>query len=204
MQLLKTKDAAGIGPGISTDKETVEFVHEVVRKSPVPLVIDADAINAFEGTAEALANDSGQPLVLTPHPGEFSRLLGIPTSEILEKQLDISREFCLQREAWLVLKTFRTLVVSPEGQIYASPLGNPGMATAGMGDVLTGILTSLLGQAFANDRVDPDEVTQALCLGVFLHGLAGDLAAEEEGLESLVAGDVIHSLADAYALLEEE
>jgi NAD(P)H-hydrate epimerase len=204
LELLKTKDAAGIGPGLTTHPETVEFVRSLLRSAPVPLVVDADALNAFQGSAEALTNENEQPLILTPHPGEFSRLIGIQTKEILKNQVKISREFTEKHSVWLVLKTFRTLIVTPTGEVFVSPLGNPGMATAGMGDVLTGVLTSMVGQFSAQQRTEPGEVTQALCLGVYLHGLAGDIAAEAAGWESLLAGDVIDCLADAFQLLEEE
>jgi NAD(P)H-hydrate epimerase len=189
---------------MTTDMETIEFVHSIVQQSSVPLVIDADAINAFEGSTEALVNENDQPLVLTPHPGEFSRLVSMPTSEILENQIEISREFSQNCAVWLVLKTFRPLIVSPDGTVFVSPMGNPGMASAGMGDVLTGVLTSIVGQYSAIGRSDPANLTSALCLGVFLHGLAGDIAAEETGWESLIAGDVLESLSDAYLMLEEE
>jgi NAD(P)H-hydrate epimerase len=204
LRLLKDKDAAGIGPGLTTDTETIEVVHSIIQQSTVPLVIDADAINAFQGSLEELANEKGQPLILTPHPGEFSRLTGVGTREILSNQIEISREFCQSRLVWLVLKTFRPLVVVPDGSVFVSPMGNPGMATAGMGDVLTGVLTSLVGQFAAVSKSDPASITRALCLGVFLHGLAGDLAAQEMGWEALIAGDVIDSLAEAYQMLEEE
>lgn len=204
LRLLKGKDAAGIGPGLTTELETVEFVQAIVQKSPVPMIVDADAINAFQGCPEELKNENGQPLVLTPHPGEFSRLTGNSTQEILENQIEISRQFCQERLVWLVLKTFRTLIVSPDGTVFVSPMGNPGMASAGMGDVLTGVLTSLVGQFSAIGQGDPANITRALCLGVFLHGLAGDLVAGETGYEALIAGDVLESLADAYQVLEEE
>jgi len=204
INFLEGKDAAGIGPGLTTNTETIGFVHSVVQQSPIPLVIDADAVNAFQDDLDALENEHGQSLILTPHPGEFSRLTGISTQEILKDQIEVSRSFCLQRSVWLVLKTFRPLVITPEGTVFVSPMGNPGMATAGMGDVLTGILTSLVGQYAARQRSGPTDITQALCLGVFLHGLAGDFVAEETGWEALVAGDVIDSLAEAFQLLEEE
>ncbi len=203
LKLLKGKDAAGIGPGVTTEEETIEFVHAVVQQSPIPLVIDADGINAFEGCLEALTNTHRQPLILTPHPGEFSRLTGVSVQEILRNQIEISRDFCRRQSVWLVLKTFRSLIVSPLGTVFVSPMGNPGMASGGMGDVLTGVLTSLIGQHAALKQEDPENITRALCLGVFLHGLAGDLASLESGWEALLAGDVAESLPDAYRWLEE-
>jgi len=169
-----------------------------------PLVVDADAINAFQDCLDALSNENGQPLVLTPHPGEFSRLVGVSVQELLKNQIEVSRAFCQQHSVWLVLKSFRSLIVTPEGTVFVSPTGNPGMASAGMGDVLTGVLTSLIGQYAAVKKTAPSDITQAVCLGVLLHGLAGDLVSEETSWEALVAGDVVESLADAYLVLGEE
>jgi NAD(P)H-hydrate epimerase len=204
LELLETKDAAGIGPGLTTHPETVQFVHSVLKSAPVPLVVDADALNAFQGSPESLTNENEQPLILTPHPGEFSRLVGLPTAEILKNQIEIARKFTQKYSVWLVLKTFRTLIVTPAGDVFVSPLGNPGMATAGMGDVLTGVLASMVGQFSAQEKTGPEEITEALCLGVYLHGLAGDIAAETTGWDALVAEDVVECLADAFQLLEEE
>jgi ADP-dependent NAD(P)H-hydrate dehydratase / NAD(P)H-hydrate epimerase len=203
LRLLEGMDAAGIGPGITTHPETVSFVRRVVEASPVPLVIDADGLNAFEGAAELLVNRRGCPLVLTPHPGEFARLAGKPLSELLADPAGESARFAERHSLWLVLKGFRTLVAAPDGQVFVSPRGNPGMATAGMGDVLTGVLTSVLGCCSTRGIPDPDAVTRASCLGVFLHGLAGDLARERWGEEALTAGDVADCLGLAYASLRE-
>jgi len=203
LRLLQDKSAAGIGPGLSTHPETIEFVHSIVQQSSVPLVIDADALNAFQGHLEALCNENGQPLVLTPHPGEFSRLLGVPTPEVLRNQVEVSREFCQAHSVWLVLKTFSSLIVSPQGTVFVSPLGNPGMASAGMGDVLTGVITSLIGQYSNLKNPETADITRAASLGVFLHGLAGDLAAEETGWEALIARDLLEALADAYQVFED-
>lgn len=201
LQLLEGKDAAGIGPGVTTDPETVRFVRRLVETSPVPLVIDADGLNAFEGAVERLANRHGRPLVLTPHPGEFSRLTGRPVSELLGDPANEAARFAEEHSLWLVLKNFRTLIAAPDGQVFVSPRGNPGMATAGMGDVLTGVLTSALGRCASRGLLDPEDVTRAICLGVFLHGLAGDLAEERWGEEAMAAGDVIECLGLAHKAL---
>lgn len=201
---LEDKDAAGIGPGLTRHRETVKLVHEVVRASKIPLVLDADALNAFEGKIKKLKNDHQQPLVLTPHPGELSRLIGIPTRDIPARSVELAREFAREKQVWVILKSFRTLIAEPEGQVYVCPLGNPGMATAGMGDVLTGVLTSLLGIYAARGMLRPVEISQALQLGVYLHSLAGDLAAESLGFESLIAGDVTEHLGLAYQELLSE
>lgn len=201
LQGLQGKDVAGIGPGISTHPETVEFARALVRQSPVPLVIDADGLNAFADTPHQIKNAQGRPIILTPHPGEFSRLTGRSVGEIANDPVSLVKSFSKEHGLWLVLKSFRTLIGTPEGQVFVSTEGNPGMATAGMGDVLTGILTSLVGQFAAQQRDDSEAVTSAVCLGVFLHGLAGNAAAQENGWDSLVAGDVIDCLSEAFELL---
>ncbi len=198
LEELRERDAVGIGPGISRVPETAEFVRRLVAGSPVPVILDADGLNAFEGAAEALRNESGQPLVLTPHPGEFSRLTGLPASRITEDPIGCSRAFATEHELWVVLKGFRTLLAAPDGRVLVCPRGNPGMATAGMGDTLTGILTSLVGQYAAVKATERGQLTSAVALGIFLHATAGDQAARVSGPESLLAGDVIDHLGVAF------
>ncbi|MDA2926102.1 NAD(P)H-hydrate dehydratase [Acidobacteria bacterium AH-259-G07] len=204
LELLEDKNAAAVGPGLGREKETVDFVHKVVRAASVPLVLDADALNAFECEVKKLKNHHDQPLILTPHPGEFSRLMGRPIEEILSQKVELCRQFAQERGVWLVLKSFRTLIAEPQGQVFACPLGNSGMATAGMGDVLTGVLASLLGTFAARGMSAPNEISHAVLLGVYLHSLAGDLAAFRVGLETLTAGDVTAHLAQAYQELAKE
>lgn len=198
---LHNKDAAGLGPGLGREPETVDFVHRVVGASQTPLVIDADALSAFEQRIDSLKNDHDQPLVLTPHPGEFSRLTGHPIPQIQSQRVELARQFAQQRGVWVVLKGFRTLVAEPQGQVYACPLGNPGMATAGMGDVLTGVLTSLIGTFRAQGKTTSGDITSAVLLGSYLHSLSGDIAALEVGAETLTAGDVTSHLGRAYRQL---
>ena len=200
---LQGKDAAGLGPGISRHPETVEFARRVVQESPAPLVLDADGLNAFEGRCELLKNVGGQPLVLTPHPGEFSRLTGLPTREIQAAPHQCARDFAMERGVWLVLKGFRTIVAAPDGQLQTSDRGNPGMATGGSGDALTGILVSLLGVCAARKATSPDDIRKALALGVYLHGFAGDLAAAEIGEDALTAGSIIDFVGEAFRLLRK-
>jgi len=198
------RDAVAIGPGLTTHPETVEVVYELVRRLNAPAVIDADGLNAIASNIELLQNHDHPPLVLTPHPGEFSRLSGLEKAAIMENPIQTAADFAQNYGIWLVLKDFRVIVASPDGSVTVSPFGNPGMATAGMGDVLTGILASVLGQYSASGRLqEQGGVTDAVCLGVGIHGLAGDLASLEVGFESLSAGDVIDSLPDAFQYLEE-
>ena len=198
------KDAVGIGPGLTMHPETAEVVYELVRRLKTPAVIDADALNAIAQDTELLLTPDNPPLVLTPHPGEFARLSGLDRATILEDPIGTASSFAEEFQVWLVLKDFRIIIAAPDGSVIVSPFGNPGMATAGMGDVLTGILTSVLGQyAAAGLLTDQRSVTEAICLGVGLHGIAGDIAALEMGYESLTAGDVIDALPAAYEYLED-
>ncbi|RPI22630.1 MAG: NAD(P)H-hydrate dehydratase [Acidobacteria bacterium] len=201
LALLKGKDAAGLGPGLSRNSQSVWFIRQLVRKCPIPLVIDADGLNAFEDQADLIRNDHDQPLVLTPHPGEFSRLIGVKVREMQEDAPGAARRFAQERRLWLVLKGFRTLVADPGGTVYVCPRGNQGMATGGTGDVLTGVLTALLGSYCAQKQITPEHVTRAVVLGVYLHALAGDLAAAAKGPEALTAGDIIAHLGQAYRKL---
>jgi hydroxyethylthiazole kinase-like uncharacterized protein yjeF len=203
LALLDGKDAVALGPGLSRHPETEAFARQMVRESPLPLVLDADGLNAFAGHAELLKNARGLPLVLTPHPGEFSRLIGKPTGEILAKPHEYARAFAVERGVWLVLKGFRTILAAPDGQLDVSDRGNPGMATGGSGDALTGVLVSLLGLRAARKMTAPADIRQALALGIYLHGLAGDLAAASCGEEALTAGSIIDFVGEAYRLLRK-
>ena len=204
LDFLADKDAAGVGPGLSTHQSTVRLVRGLVKNAQVPLVLDADALNAFQGNVDGLANRHDQPLILTPHPGEFARLIGQPTTEILKNRVELAREFAQQRNLWLVLKGFRTIVAAPCGEVFVCPLGNPGMATAGMGDVLTGVLSSIVGLYSCRKKTLDREISSAAILGVYLHSLAGDLAVKTSSPHTLLAGDVIDSLGQAYRQLESE
>ena len=202
LEFLEGKQAAAIGPGLSTNKDTVGFVHQVVQQARIPLVVDADALNCFQEQRQELFNSHHQPLVLTPHPGEFSRLIGRPTAEILDDKIELARRFAQDQQLWLVLKGFRTLIALPDGRVFVCPLGNPGMATAGSGDVLTGVIASFLGQYQAQGLNAPQETTQAVIAGVYLHSLAGDLAEDQTGGAALNADNIIDHLGAARLELD--
>ena len=202
LDFLDGKQAAALGPGLSTEVETIDFVHQVVQQAKIPLVVDADALNCFQQQLQQLFNSHHQPLVLTPHPGEFSRLIGKPTAEILDDKIELARQFAQDQHLWLVLKGFRTLIALPDGRVFVCPLGNPGMATAGTGDVLTGVITSLLGQYQAQGLNAPQQTTQAILAGVYLHSLAGDLAEEQTGGAALNASNIIDHLGAAQLELD--
>jgi hydroxyethylthiazole kinase-like uncharacterized protein yjeF len=189
--LVERKTVLAIGPGISRDIETAELVRKVVQKYTTPIVLDADALNAFEGTADKLRG-SGRTLVITPHPGEMSRLTGLTVAQIQSNRVEIARQFAREHDLIVVLKGHRTLTVSPDGTVWVNPTGNPGMATGGTGDVLTGMVAGRIAQ-------HPNDIFSATVLAVYLHGLAGDLAAAELGEQSLVATDLVRFLPAAIA-----
>ena len=188
--LLECKTLA-IGPGISRNSETAEFVRAIVKRRDTPMVVDADALNAFEGAADKL-NGRGRTLVITPHPGEMARLTGLSIAEVQANRLEVARSFAREHELIVVFKGHRTLVAAPDGEVWVNPTGNPGMATGGTGDVLTGMVAGLIAQY-------PEHALEATALAVYLHGLAGDLASECVGETSLVATDLVRFLPQAFA-----
>ena len=185
LRVSETMSACALGPGLSTHQETVQVVRNLVKRITVPTVIDADGLNALVGSLDILTSAKA-PLVLTPHPGEMGRLLGITTAEVQNNRLGIAADFAKQYTVTLVLKGAGTVVANPDGEAFVNSSGNPGMATGGTGDVLTGMIGALLAQGYT--------ATQAACLGVYLHGLAGDLAAGEKGEMGMIAGDVIEKI----------
>jgi NAD(P)H-hydrate epimerase len=203
-QLAEKKTVLAIGPGISRNEETAEVVRTVVSESDVPVVLDADGLNAFEGRAEdfnrkgrkrtAKGAEKSPTLVLTPHPGEMARLTGLSTKDIQRDRVNIARKFAQQHQVILVLKGDRTIVASPDGQAWVNPTGNPGMATGGTGDILTGIIAGILAQ-------NPNRAFESVLAAVFLHGLAGDIACARVGEHSLAATDLINALPEAFRQL---
>jgi NAD(P)H-hydrate epimerase len=197
--LLEGKTVLAIGPGIGNVPETAELVRTVVNRRRLPVVLDADGLNAFAGRMDAFR--SGGDLaeaVLTPHPGEMSRLVGLGTAEIQAHRVERAREFAQKHKVNLVLKGFRTLTAAPDGKVWVNPTGNPGMATGGTGDVLTGMIAGLVAQY----RNRP--ISEVAAAAVYLHGLAGDVAAKEMGQAPLIAGDLIGALSRAYKLVTSD
>ncbi len=188
--LLERKTLA-IGPGISRNSETAEFVRTIVTRGGKSIVVDADALNAFEGVAGKL-NGRGRTLVITPHPGEMSRLTGLSIAEIQANRLDVAHNFAREHELMVVLKGHRTLIAASDGTVWVNPTGNPGMATGGTGDILTGMIAGMIAQ-------HPRHALAATALAVYLHGLAGDLASESVGENCMVATDLVRFLPQAIA-----
>lgn len=194
--LLKGKDVISLGPGLGTHPETTEFVRRLVQEARLPIILDADGINAFAGKAEIL-NGKDRILILTPHPGEFARLLGVSTENVLVNRIEMSRRFAQQQQVHLVLKGHRTIYASPSGQLHVNSTGNPGMASGGSGDVLTGMIAGLLSQTLRGTTT----LEEAVILAVYLHGLAGDLAKEVHGEHSLVASAIMANISEAFLCL---
>jgi NAD(P)H-hydrate epimerase len=186
--------AISIGPGISTTAEAGEFLFEIIKRSHVPMVIDADALTLIAHDPGILKK-AAVPLVLTPHPGEMARLCGLTTSEVQEDRIGVSMDFSKRYGIYLVLKGARSVISTPDGEIYINTTGNPGMATGGTGDVLTGVIGGLLAQ-----RLEP---VDACLLGAFVHGAAGDLIAQEYGEAGLTAGDLAEALPQALSEIPE-
>src|SRR6202011_4464095 len=180
-RLLGRASVLAIGPGLSTGGDASMFVREIVQKTKLPVVLDADALNAFEGHGDLLKGE-GRVMVLTPHPGEMARLVGMTVKEVEADRVGLARRFAVQHKLTLVLKGWRTLIAHPDGTIGANTTGNPAMAKGGSGDVLTGIVTAMLAQ-------HPEDVAAAVEAAVYLHGLAGDFAAHAMDEHTVLATD---------------
>src|SRR5438270_911539 len=176
--LLQGKNVVAIGPGLGRDPETVRAVRSLVSRCPLPLVLDADALNAFEG-ASRLLDGSKRPLVLTPHPGEMARLIARSVKEVEANRLEVARKLAREHHVILVLKGWRTLIVDDQGNVWVNTTGNPGLAKGGSGDALTGIIAGLIAQ-------HPDQIVDAVRAGVYLHGLAADAALSTQTEETMI------------------
>jgi NAD(P)H-hydrate epimerase len=272
-KLLHGKSVVVIGPGISRNEETAEFVRDLVSVCSASMVIDADGLNAFEGVSQELLPDSEvgrfSVRVLTPHPGEMSTLTGVPTGQVQTNRIGLARKTAAETQTWLVLKGHRTVIADPYGHTWINTTGNPGMAKGGSGDVLSGITAGILAQfkqmEYNDDQmlseleVDPDielsptsifrwisvndseaakikslraeywktrdihllsemraimdeKLKQTIALlaslyvakAVYIHGLAGDIAAATFGQQSMIATDIIKSLGEAFAVCQQE
>ncbi len=185
-------DAIGIGPGIGTKEPTaIAFISQLRRSQQIPCVVDADAINIL-ATHRAWMQQIPKGTIFTPHPKEFDKLYETPAKESYER-LTNAMELAKRLECYILLKGHHSMLCTPDGFVFVNTTGNAGMATAGSGDVLLGIITALLARGY--------ERLQAACLGMYLHGLAGDIAAEEKTVESLIASDIIENLPKAFKKL---
>jgi NAD(P)H-hydrate epimerase len=190
---LVSADALAVGPGLSRTPESAAFVEHIVSGAEIPLVLDADALQALADARPAKPAWRSGAVVLTPHPGEMARLLGQGTADVQADRVAAARECAARFRAVTVLKGARTVVAAPDGGVWINPTGNAGMAAAGMGDVLTGVIAAHLARG-----IPPLE---AALLGVYLHGLAGDLEAAATGPWGLLASDLADRLPAAVRRL---
>ncbi|MDD2401077.1 MAG: NAD(P)H-hydrate dehydratase [Clostridia bacterium] len=191
-QYIKGKKAIVFGPGVGTSKDIFELLKQLLTVK-IPIVLDADGLNALSKDMEILENDHG-PIILTPHPGEMARLLGTTVANIQENRVEVAIQVATTFKVIVVLKGAGTIIASPEGQLYINSTGCSALATAGSGDVLAGTIGGLLAQG-----LNPVE---AAVLGVYLHGLTGELVAEEKGLRGVMAGDIVEALPLSIKRLE--
>jgi NAD(P)H-hydrate epimerase len=183
------RDVIAIGPGLGQGSGTREFIRQLVDRATMPIVVDADGLNAFAGDPEKLAGREGRDVIITPHPGEMARLVGMSIEEVQSSRLEIARNFAVVHHVFVVLKGHRTLIATPDGKVFINPTGNPGMATGGTGDVLTGMIAAWLAQLL--------DAEAACKLAVYVHGMAGDLAEADEGEVAMTSADVAAHLGDA-------
>jgi NAD(P)H-hydrate epimerase len=188
--LLNEITVLALGPGLSTEGDASEFARHLVEKTTLPVVIDADALNAFAGKTDLL-DGTGRVMVLTPHPGEMARLAGLTVKEVEANRVGLARGFATKHHVTLVLKGWRTLVAHPDGSVAVNTTGNPAMAKGGSGDILTGIVAAMLAQF-------PNDATRAVEAAVYLHGLAGDFAAVAMDEHTVLATDTVTHLSDAF------
>src|SRR6266850_532238 len=194
----ENKSVVAVGPGLSRHADTAEFVRLLAAKCRLPLVIDADGLNAFEGKAGELSGRS-RPLIITPHPGEMARITGLSTAQVQEDRVKIARDFATSHRCIVILKGAHTVVAHHDGVVWINTTGNPGMATGGTGDILTGMVAAMVGQAVAGSGAkDSGRLLLHILAAVFLHGLAGDLARDHLGEHSLIATDLLKYLPAAF------
>ncbi|MCD5397512.1 NAD(P)H-hydrate dehydratase [candidate division NPL-UPA2 bacterium] len=193
LRLVQKVDALAIGPGLSTHPETSELVRRLLVRVKKTIVIDADGLNGLAGDISLLTK-SPASIIITPHPGEMGRLLGKATKDVQSERIGVTQEVASQTGTVVVLKGARTVISDREEEVYVNPTGNPGMAQGGMGDILTGMIASFIGQGLTE--------LEAAKAGVYIHGLAGDIAAENQGETGLIASDLLDNLPQAIKRLQ--
>ena len=189
LTLMAGKQCLAIGPGMGTDPDTMELVRRIIQASEIPIVIDADGLNSLAGRTDIL-NKLKAAAVLTPHPGEMARLTNISTREVQGNRISCAREFAVKFNVHILLKGARTVIAHPDGSVYINPTGNPGMASGGMGDVLTGIIAGLITQGLP--------IKKAAHAAVFLHGAAADYLAEKIGPTGFLATEVMNEIPQQF------
>lgn len=197
-EAVRGKTVVGIGPGVGQTPETQEFLRKIVAETELPMVLDADGLNAFAGHGDLLSKRKSPNLVVTPHPGEMARLLGGSIAEVQKDRIKTAVDAAKKWSAHVVLKGFHTVVASPRGQVFVNTTGNPSLAKGGSGDVLTGLLTGLIAQFGCED------LARVAALGAYLHGYAADLLVEQTDESGVLAGEVAQAIPYARQKLVEE
>ena len=209
MQLAAGASVIAIGPGLSAeDERTRRFVFSVVKERTTPMVVDADALNCLaayssRGWPTDLEGSNEIPIILTPHPGEMLRLLGTSDKAILDDRVAVARDFATKHKIILVLKGSRSLIAAPDGRVFINPTGNAGLGTAGAGDTLTGIIAGFVAQSVATSRKNADALTATIA-ALYLGGVAGDFAARDLGMRTMVASDIREHLSEAIRSLDRK
>jgi hydroxyethylthiazole kinase-like uncharacterized protein yjeF len=188
LEIIEKRDAAVIGPGFGRDEDTIEFTLKLIRKLTKPAIIDADALYAVSHDLSVLGKCKA-PLVITPHPGEMATLLGTTVDQVQSNRLEVARSFAKEHKVTVVLKGAGTVIAEPDGSAFINTTGTPGMATGGTGDVLSGMIGGLLAQ-----EKDPANAAKA---AVYLHGLAGEIAAKKLSETSMIASDLADPIGEA-------
>jgi NAD(P)H-hydrate epimerase len=194
--ILEKKSVLAVGPGLGQEADAVNFFLGLLERASVPMVIDADALNALAAHPGKL-NGRGRLLVLTPHPGEMARLAGMSIKEVEADREGLARHFATTHGVTLVLKGWRTLIAHPDGGMAINTTGNPGMAKGGSGDILTGIVAAMLGQY-------PEQPAEAVEAAIYLHGLAADFAVRWQDQHTLLAMDTVSHLYEAFRFRSED
>lgn len=202
IKLAAKATVVAVGPGLTSDDErTRRFVRAIIERRQTPCVIDADGLNSLAPWPASLKGSDEYPSVLTPHPGEMLRLMGVDDKAALIDRVAAARDFAKAQHVILVLKGSRSLIATPDGRVFINPTGNPGLGTAGSGDTLTGLISGFLAQAYATleDRADP---ITAVVAALYVGGLAGDFAADKLGMRTMIAGDIREHFSDAIRYLD--
>ncbi len=204
LKLAERANVIAIGPGLSSEGDrTRAFVRTVVEQRQTPLVVDADGLNCLAPWPDGLRGSPDLPVILTPHPGEMLRLIGSKDKSALDDRVAAASQFSVAHEVILVLKGTRPLVAAPDGRVFINPTGNAGLGTAGAGDTLTGVIAGFLAQAYGTLKQEAD-VLETVIAALYISGLAGDLAAEEIGMRTMVASDIREHLGAAICALDPE
>ena len=204
LKLAERADVVAVGPGLSSeDERTRDFVRAVVEKRRTPLVIDADGLNCLAPWPPDLRGSAEFPIIVTPHPGEMRRLMGSDDKTSLDDRVAAARKFATSHDLIVVLKGTRSLIGSPDGRVFVNPTGNAGLGTAGAGDTLTGIIAGFLAQAYATLKENADALHTVIA-ALYISGMAGDIAAGQLGMRTMVASDIREHLSAAICSLDPE